>query len=481
MSTQSIGAERAVLSIVMRNPDLFFTISDLVSEADFTVTGNGRIYTVLKSLLTKGLKEVSTIDRYLVFAEAERLGIEDFFHHTLNGDLVEALEKTPHNKEHFLGFVSTLKQATIKRALINTFDELKDSVATYTGPSINLRNMVEEKVLGAVGNLDSNKDDMVALGDDFEQVINDYADNPSVGVDIGFPRWQRDIGKIKNGSMTGLFARAKAGKSQFAMWAAFQSAIRKGIPVLYLDTELQAREQQMRLCGMMSKIDYELIESGKWKSNPLMVETIKHSFAEIKKSNKLFYKNIAGQSVQYVIPAIRKFVQQQAGGPVVGNEPKCLVIYDYVKLMSSDDIDRVQEHQLLGLLTSSLHDCVAKLNIPMIVLGQLNRDGFKVDSELAVAGADRIVHNLDSFTILRKKKPEEIEEDGKMRGNSILKVCIARHGAGHDDPYEWINLQFDKGSGQFREDKRNSEVVPIVKRLEEGDVVKFAEARNEVR
>jgi replicative DNA helicase len=478
MSTQSIGAERAVLSIIMRNPDLYFTVSDLISESDFTVTGNGRIFTAIKSILTRGLKEMSTIDRYLIFAEAERMNMEDFFHHTLNGDLVEALEKTPHNKEHFLGFVSTLKQSTIKRALINTFDELKDQVANYSGASIELRNLVEERVLGAVGNLDSDKGDTVALGDDFEDVINSYADNPSIGVDIGFPRWQKDIGKIKNGSMTGVFARAKAGKSQLAMWAAFQAAIKRGIPVLYLDTELQAREQQMRLCGMMSKIDYELIESGKWKSNPTMVETIKSAFAEIKKSNKLFYKNIAGQSVQYVIPAIRKFVQQQCGGPIVGNDPKCLVIYDYIKLMSSDDIDRVQEHQLLGLLTSSLHDCVAKLNIPMIVLGQLNRDGFKVDSELAVAGADRIVHNLDSFTILRKKKPEEIEEDGKMRGNALLKVCIARHGAGHDDPYEWINLHFDKGAGQFREDKRNSEVVPVVKRLEEGNIENFAEARN---
>lgn len=478
MSTQSIGAERAVLSIIMHNPDLYFSVSDVVSEADFTVTGNGRIFQCIKSILTSTQKELSSIDRYLIFAEAEKLGMEDFFHVTLNGELVEALEKTPHNKDNFSGFVSHLKQATIKRVLINKFDEMKDSVANYSGPSIELRNMVEESILNTIGNIDCNRDEMVALGDDFEEVIHGFADNPTIGIDIGMPRWQKDIGKIRNGSMTGLFARAKAGKSQFAMWAAFQTAILQGIPVLYLDTELQAREQQMRLCGMMTKIDYEIIESGRWKGNPQMIQAIKSAFSLIKKNNKLFYKNIAGQSVQHVIPTIRKFVQQQVGGPVVGSEPKCLVIYDYLKLMSADDISRVQEHQLLGLLTSSLHDCVAKLNIPMLVLGQLNRDAFKMDSELTVAGADRIVHNLDSFTILRKKKPEEIEEDGKMRGNALLKVCIARHGSGHDDPYEWINLHFDKNSGQFREDKRNSEVIPIVKRLEESGIENFADAKN---
>lgn len=463
MSIEAIGAERAILSILIKSPELYFEACDVLSEADFTVTGNGLIFGVIKHILSDNPD--SKLDRYIIFSEAEKLGVRDFFHHTLDGELVEALENSPHSKENFNRFLSNLKQASIKRALINTFDELKDDVELYNGHSIDLKNMVEDKVLNAVKTIDKGEEEVVNLSDDFEETINAYADNPTIGLDIGMPRFQKDVGKIRNGSITGLFARAKAGKSQFAMWAAYQTAIKKGLPVLYLDTELQKREQQMRLCGMVSKIPFEEIESGAWRSDKTKIQVIKDAAKEVSGS-PLYYRNIAGLSVEYVIPTIRKFVYNQLGGPTEGNEPKGLVIYDYIKLMSAHDLERIKEWQLLGLLASNLHDCVVKYNIPMIALGQLNKDAYKIDSEMTAAGADRLVHNLDSFTILRDKKQEEIEIDGKMRGNSLLKVCVCRHGPGHDGT-EWINLHFDKGSGQLQEDKRNSEVAKAVAMLEE--------------
>ena len=474
MSLENLSAERYLLSIILKKPDLYFSVADIISSADFTNTGNGLIFTLAADLIKEG--KVKSIDSALLISEAEKRGIDNFTNLTLDGELVNALFKVSAKEDNLSKYVLEVKQSSIKRALINTFDETKDYVADFNGAPIDLRNHVEDKVLGCLKGLDVGSDDLVNLSDSFEETINTYADNPGgLSLDIGLPRWQKDCGGIRNGTITGVFARSKAGKSQLSMWAAYQTAVIKEIPVLYLDTELQAREQQMRLCGMMTQIPYDEIESGKWRSDKTKIDKIKEAFKLIK-NKPLMYKSIAGQSIQHIIPVIRKFAAKFLSKNNDGNEPRGLIIYDYIKLMNSDDLNKAQEYQLLGFLTSQLHDLAVKLNVPVLALGQLNRDAYKLDSELAAAGADRIVHLVDSFTILRTKKPEEIELDGKQRGNYMLKVCVARYGCAHEHNAEWINLHFNKACGQFIEDKRNSEVQEtlgtsneIVKALDDDD------------
>ncbi len=456
MATENLSAERNILSIVLKHPDKYFLISDIMCQADFTATGNGLIWGVIAGLIKEG--SAKTLDSSLIVAEAEKQGIDRFNELTLNGDMVTALSRMNSNPENLDKYVVEVKSASIKRALIQTFDEQKDWVAEFTGTPIELRNHVEDKILGCLKGIDLGSDELVNLSDDFEDIINSYADTPgNISLDIGLPRWQKDCGGIRNGTITGVFARSKAGKSQLSMWAAYQTAILQNKPVLYLDTELQAREQQMRLCGIMTQIPYEEIESGSWRSDKEKIAKIKAAFALIK-SKPLYYKSIAGLSINHIIPIIRKFATKYVPRDEGNNSPRALIIYDYIKLMTSQDLKNIQEYQQLGFIVSAIHDMAVKLNLPVIALGQLNRDGFKIDSELAASGADRIVHLVDSFTILRAKKAEEVELNGKGRGNAILKVCVCRYGTGHDER-EWINLHFNKAAGQFKEDLRNSELL----------------------
>lgn len=227
----------------------------------------------------------------------------------------------------------------------------------------------------------------------------------------------------------------------------------------------------MRLCATISGIPFNIIESGKWKSNRTAITKIKEAF-EVVKNAPIFYRNIAGMSVNGVIPTIRKFTYRQLGGPVVGDEPRGLVIYDYIKLMDQKDLSgNLQEYQLIGLLMSSLHDCAARLNIPIMCLGQLNAQGN--------IGIRRISENVDSATILRPKTPEELQEDGPARGNHVLEIKYSRNGPGHEYG-EWINIFFDKSCAQFREDKRSSEVETVVAKMKkqaEEDTKKLSEVR----
>lgn len=456
MSLEAHGSERAILAILYHHPDKLFEVTDILSEADFVNMGSAMIFGVMKNLIMASGSDIK-FDKQIIFAEAERLGKQAFMEHTLNGQLVEAIAAMDIRHQNFERFVADVKQASIKRALLRRCDDVKVDIERYTGPSVGLRNMVESSFLDSLRNIDEGEKDIICLADDFEEIINEYADREvPLGIDIGFPKWQEDVGFIRNGALTGIFASTKVGKSQLSMWSMYKTALLERKPVLYLDTELQARQQQMRLCGVITGIPFNIIESGRWKSNPDMVRRIKLAFQLVEEA-PIYYKNIAGLSVEHVIPTIRKFTYQQLGGPIVGDEPKGLVIYDYIKLMDKNDMNSMQEYQLIGLLMSALHDCAAHLNIPIMPLGQLNKQGD--------IGIHRISHNVDSATILRPKTQEEIEEDGRDRGTHVLEVKYSRNGPGHEYD-EWVNIFFDKSCGKFKEDKRKSEVESFVSDLE---------------
>lgn len=467
---QALGAERAVLACLMKQPDAYYEVNDIIAEDDFSNLGNKLIFSVMKDILEndKGAK----LDHYLIISRAEQKGIQDFLRHTQNGELLDALETTKQsvNTESLKKHVAAVKDASIRRKLIDTFSNMGDDIEGFNGSAIELRQFVEDKVLGTTRLIDNGPDELENLSVGFEETINELADRETpIGINIGFSRFQKDCGQIRNGTVTGIFARAKAGKSQFATFSVHNVSIvppeHLRLPTLILDTELQAMDQQMRLCGMMTGIPYEIIESGAWKSNKEQVKLMKDAFQKIKKA-PLIYKNIAGKSINQVVPIMKKFVHQYLGGPQKGNKtPRGLIVYDYIKLMNAKDIAHAKEYEMLNFLLSNLHDAAIELNVPILAFGQLNREAFKADSEQAVAGTDRINWNLDSVSILRRKKPEEIEADGIQRGNYILKCLLARRGAAHDDD-DWINLDFQKNCGRFKEDKRQSEVAEAIRQID---------------
>lgn len=467
---QALGAERAVLAILMKQPDVYFEVNDLIAEEDFSNLGNKLIFSVVKDILETDKQ--SKLDHYLIISRAEQKGIEDFLRHTQNGELLEALETTKQsiNPETIKKHVLAVKEASVRRKLIDLTSNMGDEIENFEGNAAELRDFVESKILGTTKLIDNGPDELENLSDGFEASINELADRTTpVGIDIGFPRFQRDCGQLRNGTVTGLFARAKAGKSQLATYSVHNVAIDKPehlrLPTLILDTELQAMDQQMRLCGMMTGIPYETIESGAWKSNKEQVKIMSEAFKKIKQA-PLYYKNIAGKSINHVIPIMKKFVHKVLGGPQHGNRtPRGLIVYDYIKLMNAKDIAHAKEYEMLNFLLSQLHDAAIELNVPIFAFGQLNKEAFKVDSEQTVAGTDRINWNLDSVSILRKKKPEEIEADGQQRGNYMLKVLLSRRGAGHEDG-DWINLHFQKNCGRFKEDKRNSEISEAISQID---------------
>ena len=132
---------------------------------------------------------------------------------------------------------------------------------------------------------------------------------------------------------------------------------------------------------------------------------------------------------------------QEVGQDESGRTNECVVVYDYLKLMSSSSIsNNIQEYQALGFQITSLHNLAVKYDFPCLSFVQLNRDGITKESTDAVSGSDRLIWLCTSFSIFKTKSPEELAEDGPNAGNRKLVPIVSRHGPGMSDG-NYINMR----------------------------------------
>ena len=130
---EAVGAERAILSILIKKPDALFTVDEILDENDFTNTGNQVIYSIVKELVLED-PNVS-LDSALILSRGEEKGIKDFLRLTQNGDLINAIQATSKavNESSLCKHITSVKKASIKRHLLMTLEDLKDDVEEYDG------------------------------------------------------------------------------------------------------------------------------------------------------------------------------------------------------------------------------------------------------------------------------------------------------------------------------------------------------------
>ena len=224
-----------------------------------------------------------------------------------------------------------------------------------------------------------------------------------------------------------------------------------------LDTEMSKEDHFNRILANLSGVSINDIAMGKFAKNPVAKEKIKQA-AEKFKEMPYDYISIAGMPFEQTLSMMRRWILQRVGVDENGRTKNCLIVYDYLKLMSSDSINHnLQEFQVLGFQITSLHNFCVQYDCPCLSFVQLNRDGITKESTDVVSGSDRLIWLCTSFTIFKKKSDEEIAEDGDELGNRKLVPVVARHGAGLEDG-DYINISMRGEVARIKEKKTRNEV-----------------------
>lgn len=460
----NVASEKVFLAGVVRHPQKLFEFVEYLDESDFKHAVTKMTFEACRSLVVD--KEAEKLTKAKLVAEAKALGHHNYLSATKNGQWLDELfleDVAEHEVQaHFL----EVKRQSLKDQYTQAFVEMRDYLASTNDPLSIMISRVENEIVSKVNIIDKGEHAIEDMREGFWDFIDNLADDPGhLGLDLGYPLWQERIGQIRNGAITFLVATTKAGKSQFGMRAAITAA-RKGLPVLYLDSELSKQDQWIRQAAMLSRIPSEYIETGLWNMSD--AQLVEHGIVdpterdqileygkrlrdprlrEVVSRMPIYYQSISGLNVADVIPHMRRWLLTHVKPDRETRVPQCLIVYDYIKLAMTDEMRRgvLQEYQQHGLNVAQLHDFTNKYNIPMMAFGQTNNE---IDDNLrCVAGAKRISENVDSISLLKLKGDRELADDGV--GTHMVRIFGARHGRALHGGY--INFDVDLSCGYFEE------------------------------
>lgn len=460
----NIAAEKVFLAGVVHYPAKLFEYVEYLDETDFQHSVTRMTFEAVRSLIVD--KEAETVTKAKIVAEAKALGHHEYLSATKNGVWIDELFNEPitiHEVDsHFL----EVKRQSLKDRYTESFVELRNYLASTDDPLSVMISHVENEVVSKVNILDKGEHAIQDMREGFKEFLDSLADDPGhIGLDLGYPIWQERVGHVRNGTITFIVGTTGSGKSQFGMKAAVVAA-RKGLPVLYLDSELSKSDQWIRMAAMIAKVPSEYIETGFWRMTP--DELREHNVTDLAVVDEIqacgrrlrdprlweliakmpiYYQSVSGLSVPDVVPHMRRWLLTHVKPDRETRTPQCLIVYDYIKLSMTTEISRgvLQEWQQHGLHVANLHDFANKYNVPLIAFGQTNNE---VDEGIkCVAGGKRISENVDSVSYFKRKTEQERAADGT--GTHMVKIFKSRYGRGLWGSY--INFNADLRFGEFTE------------------------------
>lgn len=430
-----LSCERSVLAgIIQYGSDCYDEIADVIQQPSaFFDTQNQAIFKVVKHLYEN--KSVTNIDQASLISTISELNLDSLFSKAADINHLRSILNTQILEDNVLVWAAKLRKLEIARLLINQLHNGIASIEQIKG------NESIDSILGIAENCVFDFSDLLVgeggnpqlIGDGVRDYFRDLILNPvdQVGISSGYPHYDAHIGGgFRRKSVSLLGARTGIGKSTLCMNIGLHVAGENNIPVLYLDTEMYMEDHWNRMMAKLTGIPINIIETGKFGSNPDHINLVKEKLKYIEAS-PFYYRNVSGLPVESVLSIMRKWIKKNVGYDENGNVNDCLIIYDYIKLMSGEGLNAsLKEYQALGFIMTSLHNFAVKHDVPIFSLVQLNRDGIDKETTDVVSGSDRVVWLCTNLAIYKTKSDEEMSVDGDENGTHKLVVIKARHGGG---------------------------------------------------
>lgn len=454
------SAERAVISIICKYGETpYLEVADLLSEHSFTISSNVILWKCLQKIFSQ--EKTGPVDVASIYSAAKELNLDHILEKKEEVQHLRAILDFPVQSDNLRKFATKIKKLEIARKLHDKVDEIKSSILDIDGSEsiTQIMSLAEEPILSFGSSLEDGDNNPTTIGDGLNEYIATLKENPidQVGISTGFPAYDFAIGGgLRPGTINVIGARPKTGKTILADNIGYHIA-KLGIPVLNMDTEMTKNDHINRVVAMMTEIDINTIETGKFVESTNQEIKIDNAIKELNQT-PLYYKPIPGKPFEEQLSIMRRWIIKKVGFNPDGSTKPCVIIYDYLKLMDSSGISQdLKEYQMLGFMMTALHNFARKYNVPIIAFVQLNRDGITKDSTDTVSQSDRIIWLCSNFTVFKRKSDEEIAEDGPTNGNRKLLPLIARHGGGLDDN-DYINCHMKGWCAKVTEGKTRLEL-----------------------
>jgi replicative DNA helicase len=469
-----LPAERAVLGGLFEyGEDCYLDVADFLQPTTFTDETNQALYKCFEHLFKS---ESTELDQASLMGAASEIGVSHIFTQPNEAQYIRSVCNTYIDRSNVARWAGKIRKLEVARLLQQQLLAANDSISEITGsePIEQILAMAEDVVFDFTSLLQDGDNEPIDVADDIDGYLEHLEENPSpnIGISSGMPYYDKAIGggfRRKTVSLIG--ARPKTGKTMVALNFALHAAMTLEIPVLFLDTEMTLEDQRSR---MLSNGTWHLdpepakrtaqtidqIETGMYSKTEFGYKIVHKAANKLKEIEGRFkHINVSGKTFEELIAIMRRWAMKDVGVDENGNTNDCLIIYDYLKLMSGEGVsESLREHQLLGFMTTTLHNFTVRHDLPVCAFIQLNRDGIDNEHSAAFAQSDRILWLVTNYSIFKKKNDVDRAETGPQNGNRKLIPLDARHGSGMDQD-DYINVHMDGAYGVIKEGKTRKELM----------------------
>ena len=425
-----INAETGVLCSLIQNPNLM-TYSDALLPNYFYKKENGVIYWAIQQLWQNSSDKIDEFNITMQVNSNESCkNIINSFDKNFIQTLVEKAGYVARdNKEEYKNLANIVISLNFKRELYNklttfTNECLKKQVG-FDEINLSIRNEIDDLASRYI------TQDKIPM---YNQMVYQIWDrivsrrDPETGV-YGLPS-KFEVFKpyftYQPGELVIVAARRKNGKSVFGM-NELMHMLKKGIPCVLLDTEMNNDLWTTRALSYLTKIEENRIKSGSYSASEELMIKDALDWLHHQNFERVYDPQWTMDKVYTTARVLKNKMNFQ------------FLIHDYIKITDEKTISTSEQYNILGNWCNLLkNDIAGGLDVPVLSFAQLNRFD-------KIADSDKIERYASTGIKWSKKTPKEIQSDGAQCGNYKANIMFNRLGDDMDED-EYIDFVFDKKS-----------------------------------
>jgi len=430
---QNIEAEQSILSSILIDPDpaaLFDTL-EILSPEDFYKTAHQNIFEAVCGLVAKN----EPVDLITVKNHLQETGLLE----AVGGGayLAELVESAPYavNIRHY---ATIIKNKSVLRRLIENASTIARQC--FENPT-DVESVIDfaERSVFEVAEKKTNKA-YFQLNQIIKSNISTISANQGkwiTGVASGFERLDNMTSGFQNSDLIILAARPSMGKTAFALNIARNAAVSSGLPVAFFSLEMSKEQLSMRLLTAEARVNAFRLRSGHISKEDWIKIT---DAASLLDTVPIYIDDSAGLTVMEIRAKARRMKKEKNIG---------LIVVDYLQLMRPTTTGERRDLEV-SEMSRSLKSLAKELDIPIIVLSQLNRapeqnhDKRPLLSHLRESGS--LEQDADVVLFIYRDEVYNKAEDNANRGVAEIIIGKQRNG-----PIGKVFLQFEASYTRFQD------------------------------
>ena len=249
-------------------------------------------------------------------------------------------------------------------------------------------------------------------------------DSTLTGIPTGFPELDRATRGWQNGDLIVIAARPGGGKTAMALNLIRNAALntKKPTVVAAWSLEMKATFLVLRMLAAESEIILHKIQTGRLTDREMDQLMVKG--AEVLSKASIYFDENSHVTLKSLKAKARRLKKQNNLG---------MIVIDYLQLMSGDT-SKGNREQEISSISRELKNLAQELDVPVIALSQLSREGAKTVSwevsppASALRESGAIEQDADLIIMLWGANESEIAHDGSLEGKRKIRIVKQRNG-----------------------------------------------------